>query len=61
MATLDDCQHYASQCALWAAKAANSSERDLYLDMARAWLRVALVDRDVTKQSLSDSETSLHA
>jgi hypothetical protein len=50
--TLSDYRQYANQCARWAAEAINDYEREAFLEMARAWKRIALVEQDVTRQSL---------
>ncbi len=52
MTDLNDYQQYAHQCARWAAQANNDNERETFLEMAKAWKRIALVDQDVTRQSL---------
>ena len=52
MTALSDYQQYAHQCARRAAQANNDNERETFLEMAKAWRRIALVDQDVTRQSL---------
>jgi hypothetical protein len=52
MTALSDYQQYAHQCARRAAQANNDNERETFLEMAKAWRRIALVEQDVTRQSL---------
>lgn len=52
MAMLSGYRQYARQCVEWAAEANNDYERETFLQMAKAWKRVALVERDVARQSL---------
>lgn len=40
---------YAKECARWAAETKNREDQDLFLDMARAWTNIALVEGDVSK------------
>jgi hypothetical protein len=40
---------YAKECAKWAAETKNKDDQDLFIDMAKAWTNIALVDTDVTK------------
>lgn len=40
---------YARECARWAAETKDREDQDLFLDMARAWTNIALVELDVTK------------
>jgi hypothetical protein len=42
---------YARECARWAAEAKKRDEQDLYLEMAKAWTHIALVDADVIRQA----------
>ncbi len=58
MTTFDEYHHYASECARWAAQEADQRDRDVLLDMAHAWMRVAMVERDVTRQSAAEQEAT---
>ncbi len=40
---------YAKECAKWAAKTKNKEDQDLFIDMAKAWTNIALVEADVTQ------------
>ncbi len=40
---------YAKECARWAAATKNKEDQDLFIDMAKAWTNIALVEADVTK------------
>jgi hypothetical protein len=40
---------YAKECAKWAAETKNKEDQDLFIDMAKAWTNIALVESDVTK------------
>jgi hypothetical protein len=40
---------YARECARWAAQTTDREDQDLFIDMAKAWTNIALVDDDVTK------------
>lgn len=40
---------YAKECARWAAETKDQEDQDLFLDMARAWTNIALVELEVTK------------
>ena len=40
---------YAKECAKWAAQSNNKEDQDLFIDMAKAWTNVALVEGDVTR------------
>jgi hypothetical protein len=42
---------HARECARWAAEAEKKDEHDLYLEMAKAWTHIALVDADVVRQA----------
>jgi len=54
MTTRSEYRSYAKECARRAAQAKNEDERSALLEMARAWTHVALVERDVTRQSIFD-------
>jgi hypothetical protein len=56
MTALSDYQQYAHQCARRAAQANNDNERETFLEMARAWRRIALVEQDVTRQSMLECD-----
>lgn len=56
MTALSDYQQYAHQCARRAAQANNDNERETFLEMAKAWRRIALVEQDVTRQSLLECD-----
>jgi hypothetical protein len=40
---------YAKECAKWAADPENKDDQDLFLDMARAWTNIAIVESDVMR------------
>jgi hypothetical protein len=40
---------YAKECAKWAAESKNQEDQDLYIDMAKAWTHIALVEAHVSK------------
>ena len=40
---------YAKECAKWDAETKNKDDQDLFIDMAKAWTNIALVESDVTK------------
>ena len=59
MSTLSDYRQYAHECARRAAEAKDDQDRRTFLEMAKAWTRVALVEQDVTRQSLLDSRHNM--
>jgi hypothetical protein len=40
---------YAKECAKWAAETKDREDKDLFLDMAKAWTNIALVEGDVDR------------
>ncbi len=54
---------HARDCARWAAESKRKSERDLLLEMAKAWTNVALAEADVARQVALEctSEQALHS
>ena len=55
---------YAKECAKWAAETNNEEDQDLFIDMAKAWTNIALVETDVTKlasEELKVSEVKFYA
>jgi hypothetical protein len=40
---------YARECARWAAQTTDQEDQELFIDMAKAWTNIALVDGDVIK------------
>jgi hypothetical protein len=44
---------YARDCSRRAAEAKNEDEQKLFIEMAKAWTNVALVEADVAAQSVS--------
>jgi hypothetical protein len=40
---------YAKECTKWAAETNNKEDKDLFIDMAKAWTNIALVEADVVK------------
>lgn len=40
---------YAKECAKWAAETKNKEDQNLFIDMAKAWTNIAIVEADVTK------------
>ena len=47
---------YAKECARWAAETKNKEDQDLFMDMAKAWTNIAIVEADVMK--IADRELS---
>jgi hypothetical protein len=37
---------YSKECAKWAAETKNKEDQDLFIDMAKAWTNIALVETD---------------
>jgi hypothetical protein len=54
MSDLNDYRQYAQECVRWAAEATSHDDRQTFLEMAKAWTRIALVEHDVTKQIILD-------
>jgi hypothetical protein len=54
MPDLNEYRQYARECVRWAAEAKDQEDRETFLEMARAWTRVALAEHDVIIQSLLD-------
>ena len=48
-------QYYAGKCLQWAAKAKDEAEQRAFLEMADAWTRAALVQRDIIMQFAADT------
>jgi hypothetical protein len=42
---------YAKECAKWAAETKNKEDQDLFIDIAKAWTNIALVETDVAKRA----------
>jgi hypothetical protein len=42
---------YARECARWAARTKDQEDQDLFIDMAKAWTNIALVEGDATKRA----------
>jgi hypothetical protein len=40
---------YARECARWAAQSKDQEDQDLFINMAKAWTNIALVEGDVRK------------
>jgi hypothetical protein len=55
MRSLNVYWQYARECAKRAAAAKYKEEHDLFVEMAKAWTNVALVDGDVTKLVLGEA------
>ncbi len=45
---------YARDCARWAGEAKQEDDRELLQRLAKAWINVALVEGDVTRQAVSE-------
>jgi hypothetical protein len=58
MTTKAEYQSYARECLQWAAKAKTEAERRIFLEMADAWVHVALVRNDVAVQFAADARKS---
>jgi hypothetical protein len=53
---------YAQDCTRWAAEAKNNEEdQKLFIEMAKAWTNLALVDADVAVQSVSGLKRELYS
>ncbi len=48
-------QHYARECLQWAARAKDEAEQRAFLEMADAWTRAALVQRDLLPTRMEPS------
>jgi hypothetical protein len=55
MSNLNGYRQYAQECVRWAAEAASQEDRETFLQMAKAWTRIARVDYDVAKQIVLDA------
>jgi hypothetical protein len=42
---------YARECARWAARTKDQEDQELFINMAKAWTNIALVEGDVTKRA----------
>ena len=40
---------YARECARWAAQSKDQEDQDLFINMAKAWTNIAVVEGDVRK------------
>ncbi len=49
---------YAGECARWAAQSKDQEDQDLFINMAKAWTNVALVEGDVRKLVPEESRAS---
>ncbi len=47
---------YAKECAKWAAETKIKEDQDLFIDMAKAWTNIALVEADVTKIASEEAQ-----
>jgi hypothetical protein len=45
---------YVRECARWAAKTREEDDKDILLQIAKAWTNIALVEKDVAKQAKHD-------
>ena len=59
MSDLSEYRQYARECVRWAAEAKSREDRETFPEMAKAWTRVALVEHDVTAQSLLDGDQAI--
>jgi hypothetical protein len=50
MSTLNGYRQYVHECFRWAAEAKSQEDRETFLQMAKAWRRIALVELDVAKK-----------
>jgi hypothetical protein len=55
MTTKAEYQHYSRECLQWAARVETEKERQVFLKMADAWTRIALVRNDMTVQFAADT------
>ena len=55
MFTREDHRHFAVACLRFAAEAKGDRERRIFLKMADAWTRIALVRNDMTVQFAADT------
>jgi hypothetical protein len=51
MTTQNEYRQYAQECARSAVEAETNEDRQLFLQMAKAWINISLVESDVAKQS----------
>jgi hypothetical protein len=49
---------YARECARWAAQSKDQEDQDLFINMAKAWTNIALVEGDVRKLVPEESRAS---
>ena len=65
MKTVSEYRQYAQACFRWATNAKSDNDRGIFLEMARVWNRIALVERDVMRQCVFErfeaSNHRLHA
>jgi hypothetical protein len=54
MSDLNEYRQYAQECVRWAAEARSQEDQETFLEMAKAWTRIALVEHDVAKQIVLD-------
>ena len=45
---------YAKECAKWAAETKSEEDQNLFIDMAKAWTNIALVEGDVSKIAFAE-------
>jgi hypothetical protein len=57
MASQDEYRKFAQQCVKFAAQSKSDEDRTNFVEMARAWRRVALAPEDVARQA--DTEPRL--
>jgi hypothetical protein len=49
---------YARECPRWAARSKDQEDQDLFINMAKAWTNIALVEGDVRKLVPEESRAS---
>jgi hypothetical protein len=59
MSDLNEYRQYARECVRWATEAKDQEDQETFLEMAKAWTRVALAEHDVIIQSLLDGDQSV--
>jgi hypothetical protein len=59
MRNVDEYRQYAQECIRWASEAQDDQERRTFIEMAKAWTRVALVEHDVARQSQLDGSQQI--
>jgi len=54
-----ECERYAQECRRWAAEAKNEKHRQIYLDLAKAWMRAGQ-NKDASDQGAQHPQWLVH-